>query len=315
MNIGTLTSAVCVSAMLISSAGLLADGPPRSRGGDADSKKKDRTSIRGPYNPDDESDGGKGGRPDGGKGGKPDGGKGGKPDGGKGGKGRKPDGGQGGERPNWKELLGLTDEQAKEFQAIMKKFHEELKKIDADKRLSPERKMKARESARKRRNAKLAQILTEEQMKKFREIWRENARPGGGAGPDGEGGDNDVINTVTRQQRAAMTKLMKWFNEKIREILQSNLDQAAKYKAITKLKDQYRNIRASILSAEQARAWVAIDGIGFGRGKGGQTAGGPRGPGSGDDGGRGGKPDGGRDGKPDGGRDGKSDGGPGPSSD
>ena len=55
MNIGTLTSAVCVSAMLISSAGLLADGPPRSRGGDADSKKKDRTSIRGPYNPDDES--------------------------------------------------------------------------------------------------------------------------------------------------------------------------------------------------------------------------------------------------------------------
>ncbi len=287
-------------------------GPPNKVDGKG-GKKPNREVLRKPG-----SNSGK--KPQNGK--KPDGEQGRKPDGGRDGK---PDGEQGGGRTNWKELLGLTDEQAKEFQAIMKKFREELEKIDPDKRLDPEKKVKAREQARKRRNAKLAQVLTEEQMKKFRKIWRENARPDGGAGPDGEGGDNDVINTVTRQQRAQMARLMRWFHTQVREILQSNLERAAKNEKIENLKDIYRNKRAQILSAEQARAWAAIDGISASGG--GQTAGRPQGPDSGGrdgkpdgkrDGGRGGKPDGKRDGerggKSDGGRGGKSDGGPGPGS-
>ena len=76
-------------------------------------------------------------------------------------------------------------------------FFEELKKIDSDRRLSPERKMKARESARKRRNAKLAQVLTSEQMAKFRQIWREHARPGGGEqDPTGSVGEHLDHSTV-----------------------------------------------------------------------------------------------------------------------
>ena len=242
-------------------------------------------------------DGKHGGKPDGKHGGKPDGEQGGKPDGppnkidGKGGKkpnrgilrkpgskggkkpngeqgkkpngeqGKKPDGEQGGERLNWKELLGLTDEQAKKFHAVMKKFREELEKIDSDKRLNPERKMKARESARKRRNAKLTEILTEEQMKKFRKIWRANARPSNAEGDD---------SSITPQQRAAMAKLMRLFRSQVRQILKLNLSKEDKNQKIAKLKNIYRQKRSQILSPEQARAWAAKDGVSVSEG--GQSA-------------------------------------------
>ena len=188
-------------------------GPPNKvdkEGG----KKTNREVLRKP--------GSKGGR-------KPSGEQGKKPDASDGngtfdGGGKKPDGEQGGERPNWKKLLGLTDEQAKKFHAVMKKFREELEKINADKSLNPEKKMKARDSARKRRNAKLAQILTEEQMKKFRKIWRAKARPGNG--PDGDREDGD--SPCTPQQKAAMKKLMYWFSSQVKQILSSRLSEDEK---------------------------------------------------------------------------------------
>ena len=218
-------------------------GPPNKVDGKG-GKKPNREVLRKPG-----SNSGK--KPQKGK--KPDGEQGRKPDGERGGK---PDGEQGGERLNWKELLGLTDEQAKKFHAEMETFRLMVKKINADKSMNPERKMKARDSYRKERNAKLAQILTEEQMKKFRKIWRAKARPS-----DGEGGGNEVIKTVTRQQRAAMAKLMRWYRDILKKILGSNLERAAKMKKIDQLKERYRQKRSHILSPEQARAWAAIDGI------------------------------------------------------
>jgi hypothetical protein len=175
----------------------------------------------------------------------------------------------------------------------MKKFREELEKINADKSLNPEKKMKARDSARKRRNAKLAQILTEEQMKKFRKIWRANARPGNG--PDG--GREDGDSPCTTQQKAQMKRLMYWFSTQVKQILNSRLSEEEKNKRIAKLKNTYRQKRSQILSPEQARAWAAKDGVSF-PATGRQSAGGPE-IDSGDRDQRGGKPDGKRGGKPD----------------
>ena len=273
-------------------------GTPGSPSG----RKPDAGQGGKPFGPPNKVDGKGGKKPNRGVLRKPGGNSGKKPQNGKkpdGEQGKKPDGEQGGERLNWKELLGLTDEQAKKFHAVMKKFREELEKINADKSLNPEKKMKARDSARKRRNAKLAQILTEEQMKKFRKIWRANARPGNAEGDD---------SSITPQQRAAMAKLMRWFRSQVRQILKLNLSKEDKNQKIAKLKNIYRQKRSQILSPEQARAWAAKDGVSVSEE--GQSA---EGPDSGDRDQRGGKRDGKPDGKPNekpgGERDGKPDSG------
>ncbi|MDG2213804.1 MAG: hypothetical protein P8M70_08245, partial [Verrucomicrobiota bacterium] len=297
--------------MLISSVGSFADGgkqvgPPNSVGGENEKGgKTNRTGIRTPWS--DPSNSGK----------KPQNGK--NPQNGK-----KPDG-QGGERPDgqgdgkkgWKELLDLTDEQCKPFHAIMKRFHEQLKKIDSDKRLNPARKMEAREKARELRNRKLRGILTPEQFQKFLKIIHRHARPGKGSGPS-DGDKPDGENSITRQQRAQMAKLMRWFSEQVRQVLRSNLSKEDKKSKIADLKNTYRQRRAGILSAEQAAAWAAIDGIsvsgaGDSAGGGGDDSTGGPGPGSDPTGGPG--PGSDPTEEPPGGGDDMVPGGPGPGSD
>jgi len=246
-------------------------------------------------------DDGQGGKPDDGQSGKPDGGQSGKPDGppnkvdGKGGKkpnrgvlrkpggnsgkkpqnGKKPDGEQGGERLNWKELLGLTDEQAKKFHAVMKKFREELEKINADKSLNPEKKMKARDSARKRRNAKLAQILTEEQMKKFRELWREEARPGNrpdsgeqGKKPDGEQAALNLGDwaewlkkflRLTDEQKEKVSTIIEEYREKLEEINDDEeLSPGEKQKACNAARKKRNEELAGVLKGWQYNKLMAL---------------------------------------------------------
>ena len=252
MKIVTLTSTtICAVAMLISSVSTFADGgrqvgPPNSvGGGNGGSGKTNRTGIRAPWSDPSEPDGQGGGQT--GQGGGQRGQGGGQT-------------GQGGGQRGWKEILNLRDDQCKPFHAIMKRFHERLKQIDSNRAMGPGQKQRAREQARETRNQKLRGILSPRQFQKFIEHIRNNARPGSGPGSANSGEDGD--SSITRQQRAAMARLMHWFSTQVRLILQnSSLSGPEKNKRIAKLKNTYRQKRSQILSPEQVVSWVAIDGI------------------------------------------------------
>jgi hypothetical protein len=99
------------------------------------------------------------------------------------GQGRKPGTGMGRSdqqkpKPNLKEVLELTDEQAKALRAARKKWHEFAKSIHENKELSKEVKQAELKKGFKKLQAALKEILSEEQYAKLRELHRRSARPG-----------------------------------------------------------------------------------------------------------------------------------------
>ena len=98
------------------------------------------------------------------------------------GQGRKPGTGMGRSdqqkpKPNLKEVLELTDEQAKALRAARKKWHEFAKSIHENKELSKEEKQAELKKGFKKLQAALKEILSEEQYAKLRELHRRRARP------------------------------------------------------------------------------------------------------------------------------------------
>ena len=81
-------------------------------------------------------------------------------------------------KPNLKDVLELTDEQAKALRAARKKWHEFAKSIHENKELSKEEKQAELKKGFKKLQAALKEILSEEQYAKLRELHRRSARPG-----------------------------------------------------------------------------------------------------------------------------------------
>ncbi len=146
------------------------------------------------------------------------------------------------------------------FTAELKRYKDRLREIANDNRLNTERKMEAREKARELRNRKLSGILDTTQFQAYLTAIRQQGRPGKGKGqPDVD--KPDSANSITRQQRAKMAKLMRWFREEVRQIQRTDLSNQDKKNKIDDLKNAYRQKRSGILSTEQAVAWASIDGI------------------------------------------------------
>ena len=81
-------------------------------------------------------------------------------------------------KPNLREVLDLTDEQAKALHAARKKWRELAKSINENKELSKEEKQAKVMEGHKKLDAKVREILTEEQYAQLRDLRRRNARPG-----------------------------------------------------------------------------------------------------------------------------------------
>ena len=81
------------------------------------------------------------------------------------------------QKPNLRETLNLTEEQAKAFHAARKKWSELAKSIQENKALSKEEKQAKVMEGYKRLDAKVREILSEKQYSQLRELRRRNARP------------------------------------------------------------------------------------------------------------------------------------------
>jgi glutaredoxin len=80
-------------------------------------------------------------------------------------------------KPNLKDVLELTDEQAKALHAAHKKWHIFAKSIHGNKELSKEEKQAELKKGFQKLQAALKEILNEKQYAKLRELHRRRARP------------------------------------------------------------------------------------------------------------------------------------------
>ena len=162
-------------------------------------------------------------------------------------------------KPNLKELLDLTEEQAKTLRAAREEWHILAKSVRDNKELSDEEKRTQLKEGHKEFDAKIREILTEEQYSKFREIRRQNAQPNNNERQHRR--ELRQILELTEEQVEKLRAVHQYAIKKIKAIIANEeLTKEEKKKQIKNVKKQAHNRRMEIFTEEQKeklRKWRA----------------------------------------------------------
>ncbi len=184
--------------------------------------------------------------------------KGGQGQGQKGGQGQGQKGGQGQQtgmqkkRPPLSEVLELTGEKAKKVDALGKGHHERIETIRENNELTPEQKLIAIRAAHQKFDAKLKELLEDDELAKLHAIRIKNANPKNGQNPGGMDPLRIKVLKLTKEQVQQLTAARQFANKKILGILSNKeLSETDRKKAIHAVKKQHQTRVEEILSSEQ----------------------------------------------------------------
>ncbi|WP_107038596.1 hypothetical protein [Brumimicrobium mesophilum] len=142
------------------------------------------------------------------------------------------------------EELELTDQQKMEFIALHKEKKELHKKLKDDASLDEAAKKTAIKEFRKEQKAKMAEILTDEQELKLKEMKKEGAHKG-----KGDFAEKLDLTDQQKVQVEALHQEKKAAHKKLKE--DANMDEAAKKAVMKQLRADQKAKMAEILTDEQ----------------------------------------------------------------
>ena len=217
-------------------------GPPNNVNQGGNKGESNRKQARQPLNLSGQGQGQKGGQGQGQKGGQ--------------GQGQK--GGQGQQtgmqkkRPPLSEVLELTGEKAKKVDALGKGHHERIETIRENNELTPEQKLIAIRAAHQKFDAKLKELLEDDELTKLHAIRIKNANPENGQNPGGMDPLRIKVLKLTKEQVQQLTAARQFADKKILGILSNKeLSETDRKKAIHAVHKQHHTRVEEILSPEQ----------------------------------------------------------------
>jgi len=176
----------------------------------------------------------------------------------KGGQGQNQKGGQGQKtgmqkkRPPLSEVLELTGEKAKKIDALGKGHHERIETIHENKNLTPEQKLIAIRAAHQKFDAKLKELLDDDEMTKLHAIRIKNANPENGQNPGGMDPLRIKVLKLTKEQVQKLTAARQFADKKILGILNNKeLSETDRKKKIHAVHKQHQTRVEEILTDEQ----------------------------------------------------------------
>ncbi|MGY8650728.1 MAG: glutaredoxin domain-containing protein, partial [Verrucomicrobiia bacterium] len=172
------------------------------------------------------------------------------------------------------ERLNLTEEQLSKLRAAYKVWKEYAKSVRLNQELTQEEKQVKLKAGFEEYDAKVKEILTEEQYAKLVEIRRNASRPNQNNGNTGNGGNEQnghsraehrrelrQILNLTEEQLTKLRRIHQYATNKIRAILTNEeLSREEKSAQIKEVKKQAHNRRMQVLTEEQKeklRQWRA----------------------------------------------------------
>ena len=178
------------------------------------------------------------------------------------------------ERGSLQERLNLTEEQLSKLRAAYKVWKEYAKSVRLNQELTQEEKQVKLKAGFEEYDAKVKEILTEEQYAKLVEIRRNASRPNQNNGNTGNGGNEQnghsraehrrelrQILNLTEEQLTKLRAIHQYATNKIRAILTNEeLSREEKSAQIKEVKKQAHNRRMQVLTEEQKeklRQWRA----------------------------------------------------------
>ena len=178
------------------------------------------------------------------------------------------------ERGSLQERLNLTEEQLSKLRAAYKVWKEYAKSVRLNQELTQEEKQVKLKAGFEEYDAKVKEILTEEQYAKLVEIRRNASRPNQNNGNTGNGGNEQnghsraehrrelrQILNLTEEQLTKLRRIHQYATNKIRAILTNEeLSREEKSAQIKEVKKQAHNRRMQVLTEEQKeklRQWRA----------------------------------------------------------